>query len=230
MHQCENRPHGTRATRTGRHTPNSHWGTPVGAAGMLQEAGLPDGPLPAGNPGPGAPLGGGDCTDESDLDGLDAVRKVVLALRQGDDALYMLRQHHPGVDPKGPRLLGASQRLDMPLQQIRPPIKRVDRRETAPRNRPPPVLRHLPLSPPFGWADARQGDPPFRRPRRSGNLRISAGTAGPLRGSRQVAEPLSRTNTRRSTGSVLRGILGGGEPRGGGSYPSESGARCERVR
>jgi hypothetical protein len=47
-------------------------------------------------------------------------------------------------------------------------------------------------------ADARQGDPPFRPPRRSGSLRISARTAGRLRGFRQVAEPLSR--------SALRGL------------------------
>jgi hypothetical protein len=50
------------------------------------------------------------------------MRFIVDALGQGDDAMHVLRQHHPGIDVKGPLPPGAShrlaQRLDISHQQI----------------------------------------------------------------------------------------------------------------
>lgn len=119
---------------------------------MLPEAPLPDGPLAAGHTGPGAPLGGRNRADEADLDRLDAVGEVVVSLRQGDDAVHVFGQHHPGIDhegtfpPRAPHRL--AQGIDVPDQQVRAPLRQVDREEIGSARDPEAsIVRHTRSSP-----------------------------------------------------------------------------------
>jgi hypothetical protein len=68
---------------------------------MLPKATLPDGPLPAGDAHPGTPLGGRDGADEADLDRLDTIGKVIVALGQRDDAVHILVSSEIFVEDPG---------------------------------------------------------------------------------------------------------------------------------
>lgn len=93
----------------------------LGTDAMLPEATLPDTPLAIAAPSGIAELKRRQSANETDFDGFNPVGKVVIAGRQGDHAMHMIRQHHPAIDmkwtlaPSQPHRL--AQRVDMVHQQ-----------------------------------------------------------------------------------------------------------------
>jgi len=83
-----------------------------------------------------ATLRGRNGAGEADLDGLDAVGEVVVTLCQGEDAMPVVRQHHPGIDSERALPSRASNRIaqgiDVASQQIRLPLEKVNREEIRP--------------------------------------------------------------------------------------------------
>lgn len=67
---------------------------------MFLEAALPYAPFPFIDPDFRPPLGAGQRLYEADLDRLPAIRKIVIARRQGLDAVQMVRKHHPSINIK----------------------------------------------------------------------------------------------------------------------------------
>ena len=86
------------------------------------------------------PIEGSEFTREVDL--------VVVAIGQSDDAMHVLGQHHPGVDPERAFPPRASHRLpqgvDAAYQQIRAAFEQIDGQEIGPAGNPQAsIVRHI---------------------------------------------------------------------------------------
>ena len=102
----------------------------VAADGRLPEPVSSDSALATGDPHPLARLGGRNGADEADFDGLAAVRAILVNLRQRQDARHVLGRHYPSVEVESPPPRRPphrpAQRVNLPCQQIRPPLQRVE--------------------------------------------------------------------------------------------------------
>lgn len=65
---------------------------------MFPKAPLPDAALPMPQARIEAPLAIGQAAGEDRLDDSPAGREIVIARRQGPNAVEMIREHNPGVD------------------------------------------------------------------------------------------------------------------------------------
>jgi hypothetical protein len=105
------------------------------ADGMFTEPTFPDASFTFCYTYLGTPLGMGKRSDETDLDHLPAVRIIVISRRQSLNAMHMIRQNHPCIDPKRPL---------PPHQQIQPPLQQIHREEIRLTRHPkPPIIRHI---------------------------------------------------------------------------------------
>lgn len=113
----------------------------LAADAMFPETALPDTTFPIAASSGIAILQRGHGADETDFDGFDAIGKIVIAGRQSDHAMHMIRQHHPAIDMKWtlassqPHRL--TQRVDMIHQQAGATFQQREGQEIRSARHPP---------------------------------------------------------------------------------------------
>jgi len=175
---------------------------PAGAAAMLPNAPLPNPALAASHPSLGPALAHRQAAGEHRLEGPPAGRTIVVARRQGANAMAMIGEHHPGVD--GERAAPADDADGIPQVRTPSPLAGEGRGEGAgagrdrrrPRCAPSPSHRSA-----AGPSLSREGRGLGER--RSDGARGGSGVAGGDR----CRSPLRRAR------------LGGGSPLPGRARP-----------